>query len=68
MDKLHHIVAEIKRYYQDYGKPPSISELRVMGHSKYIIEKHTMRQLCEMAGVNEVRVNVNEVKKITNDI
>ena len=68
MDKLHHIVAEIKRYYQDYGKPPSISELRAMGHSKYIIEKHTMRQLCEMAGVNEVRVNVNEVKKITNDI
>jgi UDP-2,3-diacylglucosamine pyrophosphatase LpxH len=68
MDKLHAIISEIKRYYQDYGKPPSIAELRAMGYSKYIIEKHSMRQLCEMAGVNEVRVNSDEVKKITNDI
>jgi predicted phosphodiesterase len=68
MDKLHEIISFIKQAHAIDGKPPTIKELRGNGFSKFLIEKHGMKGLLELAGIHDVRFNPSEKVKITNDI
>lgn len=67
-DKLHGLIAFIKQFYQENGICPSIPQAIAAGHSSFMIRKYSMKQLKEMAGVEDVRLNQHNIAKISNDI